>query len=359
MTHTASTLRAPRTSVIMPVYNTGERVVDSIRSVLAQTDGDFELLVLIDASPDDASDHVARFLSRSPDARVRVFDNAVNRGVSAVRNQGLEAARGRWIAFIDSDDAYRPEFLASMHRAAAGTETDVVLCAHRIKAVGEETHRTRVRVAPGRMTGRQAALRLLTDTLTPYVWDKLFRATLFDDVRFATDIRRAEDALVVLEALTRARSVVVIKDPLYDYTVDSGGLTWGHLTPIEESDRLVSAMTRASRKMPGDARARRALASSTTLTYLNNAQQAMTIDGSRVTHDLEKYRGRIAWGDIVRTLRIRPALGAAALAFKASPGLYRGVYRRYVRRAYGISGPSGPSKTSGSSQPASPLRRDR
>ena len=359
MTHTASTLRAPRTSVIMPVYNTGERVVDSIRSVLAQTDEDFELLVLIDASPDDASDRIARYLSRSPDSRVRVFDNAVNRGVSAVRNQGLEAARGRWIAFIDSDDAYRPEFLASMHRAAAGTETDVVLCAHRIKAVGEETHRTRVRVAPGRMTGRQAALRLLTDTLTPYVWDKLFRATLFDDVRFATDIRRAEDALVVLETLIRAQSVVVITDPLYDYTVDTGGLTWGHVTPIEESDRLVSAMARASREMPQDAQLRRALASSTTLTYLNNAQQAMTIDGSRVTHDLEKYRGRIAWGDIVRTLRIRPALGAAALAFKASPGLYRGVYRRYVRRAYGISGPSGPSKTSGSSQPASPLRRDR
>ena len=360
----AHTPRTPRTSVIMPVYNTGERVVDSIRSVLAQTDGDFELLVLIDASPDDASDRVARFLARSPDARVRVFDNAVNRGVSAVRNQGLEAARGRWIAFIDSDDAYRPEFLASMHRAAAGTETDVVLCAHRIKAVGEETHRTRVRVAPGRMTGREAALRLLADTLTPYVWDKLFRATLFDDVRFATDIRRAEDALVVLETLIRARSVVVITDPLYDYTVDTGGLTWGHLTPIEESDRLVSAMARASREMPEDARVRRALASSTTLTYLNNAQQAMTIDGSRVTHDLEKYRGRIAWGDIVRTLRIRPALGAAALAFKASPGLYRGVYRRYVRRAYGITGPTessgssgtpGTSSSSGPSQPAESL----
>ena len=364
MTHTASTLRAPRTSVIMPVYNTGERVVDSIRSVLAQTDEDFELLVLIDASPDDASDRIARFLSRSPDSRVRVFDNAVNRGVSAVRNQGLEAARGRWIAFIDSDDAYRPEYLASMHRAAAGTETDVVLCAHRIKAVGEETHRTRVRVAPGRMTGREAALRLLADTLTPYVLDRLFRATLFDDVRFATDIRRAEDALVVLETLTRARSLAVIEDPLYDYTVDTGGLTWGHVTPVEESDRLVSAMARASREMPEDARVRRALASSTTLTYLNNAQQAMMTDESRPTRALEKYRGRIAWGGIAHTLRIRPGLGAAALAFKVSPGLYRSAYRRYVRRAYGITGPTessgssgtpGTSSSSGPSQPAESL----
>ena len=111
-----STPRTPRTSVIMPVYGTGERVVDSIRSVLAQTDGDFELLVLIDASPDDSSQRIARFLSQNPDARVRVFDNTVNRGVSAVRNQGLDSARGAWISFIDSDDAYRPEFLASMHR---------------------------------------------------------------------------------------------------------------------------------------------------------------------------------------------------------------------------------------------------
>ena len=192
MTHT------PRTSIIMPVYNTGGRVVDAIRSVLAQTDEDFELLILIDASPDDSSERIAQFLSDNPDARVRVFDNTVNRGVSAVRNQGLAAARGEWISFIDSDDAYRPDFLTSMHRAVSDANADIALCAHRITALGDAP-RERIRVGPGRMTGYEAALRLLADTLTPYVWDKLFRASLFDDVRFAVDIKRAEDALVVLE----------------------------------------------------------------------------------------------------------------------------------------------------------------
>jgi len=190
------------------------------------------------------------------------------------------------------------------------------------------------------MTGREAALRLLADTLTPYVWDKLFKASLFDDVRFTTDIRRAEDALVVLETLTRARSVVVIDDPLYDYTVDTDGLTWGQVTPIEESDRLVSAMALASRGMPDDARVRRALATSTTLTYLNNAQQAMMVDGSRATGDLRACRRRIPWSGISSAMRIRPAVGIAALLFKTSPALYRRVYRRYVRRAYGIASPS-------------------
>lgn len=358
MTHT------PRTSIIMPVYNTGGRVVDAIRSVLAQTDEDFELLILIDASPDDSSERIAQFLSDNPDARVRVFDNTVNRGVSAVRNQGLAAARGEWISFIDSDDAYRPDFLTSMHRAVSDANADIALCAHRITALGDAP-RERIRVGPGRMTGYEAALRLLADTLTPYVWDKLFRASLFDDVRFAVDIKRAEDALVVLETLTRARTLIVITDPLYDYTVDAGGLTWGHITPVDESDRLVSVMTLASRRMRDGARVRRALATSTTLTYLNNAQQVMASNGFGTTSDLEAYRRRISWSDVARALRARPTVGAAALLFKMNHRLYRFLYRAYVERAYGIassddarSGAAAPSAATGTGCTARRARPD-
>ena len=192
------------------------------------------------------------------------------------------------------------------------------------------------------MTGYEAALRLLADTLTPYVWDKLFRASLFDDVRFAVDIKRAEDALVVLETLTRARTLIVITDPLYDYTVDAGGLTWGHITPVDESDRLVSAMTLASRRMRDGARVRRALATSTTLTYLNNAQQVMASNGFGTTSDLEAYRRRISWSDVARALRARPTVGAAALLFKMNHRLYRFLYRAYVERAYGIASSDAP-----------------
>ena len=82
----------PRTSIIMPVYNTADSVVRAIESVLAQTDPDFELLVIIDGSPDNAAQVINDYLTQHPDQRIRVFDNPNNQGVSAVRNQGIDTA---------------------------------------------------------------------------------------------------------------------------------------------------------------------------------------------------------------------------------------------------------------------------
>ena len=101
-------MSTPRTSIIMPVYNTADSVVRAIKSVLAQTDPNFELLVMIDGSPDNAAQIINDYLTQHPDQRIRVFDNPNNQGVSAVRNQGLDNAHGTWVAFIDSDDEYHP-----------------------------------------------------------------------------------------------------------------------------------------------------------------------------------------------------------------------------------------------------------
>ena len=68
-------MSSPRTSIIMPVYNTADSVVAAIESVLAQTDPDFELLVVIDGSPDRSSRVIREFLEGNPDPRIRLFDN--------------------------------------------------------------------------------------------------------------------------------------------------------------------------------------------------------------------------------------------------------------------------------------------
>ena len=123
---------SPRTSIIMPVYNTADTVVAAMESVLAQTDPNFELLVVVDGSPDCSSKVIREFLKNTPDPRIRLFDNEQNAGVSAARNQGLDEARGEWITFIDSDDTYRPEFLERLHAAAARNGADVATCGHTI-----------------------------------------------------------------------------------------------------------------------------------------------------------------------------------------------------------------------------------
>lgn len=98
---------SPTVSVILPTYNRADILGDAVRSVLSQTYEDFELLIVDDASTDDTDDIVAAF----DDPRIRYLKHDINRGASGARNTGIEAARGSYIAFQDSDDEWFPEKL--------------------------------------------------------------------------------------------------------------------------------------------------------------------------------------------------------------------------------------------------------
>ena len=94
-------------SVVMPSYNTGKYIKKSIESVLAQTYRDWELLIVDDGSTDDTDAIISSF----DDPRIRYFKNETNSGAAICRNLALREAKGRWIAFLDSDDIWLPEKL--------------------------------------------------------------------------------------------------------------------------------------------------------------------------------------------------------------------------------------------------------
>src|SRR3984957_11313789 len=100
---------APDISVVLATYNRRRTLPRAIASVLAQQDAAFELIVVDDASRDDT----AAYLATLDDPRIRVIACPTNGGPSAVRNRGLAAARADIVAFLDSDDAYRPGRLAA------------------------------------------------------------------------------------------------------------------------------------------------------------------------------------------------------------------------------------------------------
>ncbi|GGF42626.1 hypothetical protein GCM10011519_15630 [Marmoricola endophyticus] len=102
---------APAVTVVMPVRNRPEQVREAIASVQAQQHRDWELLVVDDGSTDDTADVVEAY----DDPRVQVLRRE-HGGVSAARNAGIEAARGRWLAFLDSDNTWEPLFLQVMLR---------------------------------------------------------------------------------------------------------------------------------------------------------------------------------------------------------------------------------------------------
>lgn len=100
---------APLVSVIMPAYNAQEYIEKAIRSVINQTVTDLEVLVLDDGST-DATCSIVEALS-AQDSRIVLIRNDCNMGVARTRNRGLDCFRGRYVAFLDSDDVWRPEKL--------------------------------------------------------------------------------------------------------------------------------------------------------------------------------------------------------------------------------------------------------
>lgn len=91
-------------SIIMPSYNTAKYIADSIKSVQDQTYQNWELIIVDDCSSDNTDEIVSRY----DDERIVYLKNKENSGAAVSRNRALENAKGRWIAFLDSDDLWYP-----------------------------------------------------------------------------------------------------------------------------------------------------------------------------------------------------------------------------------------------------------
>src|SRR3972149_1034912 len=126
----------PLVSVVIPSYNRADMLRRAIRSVLAQTFTDFELIVVDDGSTDNTVNPVEEF----SDSRVRFMRRSVNEGAARARNMGVELSCGEWIAFLDSDDEWLPRRLElQMNRLEQDVEPTVGYC-----LVQEGAHRSPV-----------------------------------------------------------------------------------------------------------------------------------------------------------------------------------------------------------------------
>lgn len=120
-------------SVIMPSWNTGAYIAQSIQSVLDQTYPNWELVLVDDCSTDNTDEVVGSF----HDPRIRYLKNEVNSGAALTRNRALREARGEWIAFLDSDDLWMPEKLE--HQLAFMREKGCVYSYHDYEKIDESS----------------------------------------------------------------------------------------------------------------------------------------------------------------------------------------------------------------------------
>jgi len=111
-------------SIIMAAYKAEKTIEASIRSVLAQTYTNWELIIINDCSPDNTVEVVKPFADSDP--RIRLISNEVNKGVSFTRKRGMEASNGEWIAILDCDDLWTPDKLEKQLALASKNNAKLV-----------------------------------------------------------------------------------------------------------------------------------------------------------------------------------------------------------------------------------------
>ncbi len=218
-------MKNPSISVVVPVYKVEAWLPACVDSLLKQDFDDFELILVDDGSPDGCGaicDEYAR-----KDERVRVIHRQ-NGGLSAARNSGIEAARGQYIAFVDSDDWVAPDYLSRMYKTAQTQQADLVVCGV------EDTPDSGQRLAEpaltgpqqeGLFTGRELIGCFLGPCSTYYTvaWNKLYRASLWQELRYPEGMIHEDDAVAPCLYAACGR-VVCLAQPLYFYRLRQGSI---------------------------------------------------------------------------------------------------------------------------------------
>lgn len=220
--------RTDLVSIIVPVYNAGGRLDDCVASILAQDHERIEVILIDDGSDDGSGAACDRWAER--DQRVTAV-HQLNGGISAAQNAGLDRATGDFITFCDNDDIVSPRLVARLLDILLDADADMSMC--RWTSAGPSTADAVVRAGVGQPAGavevfddpgrwyqsvfslahRRAARRELR-YFSEANWGKLYRAELFDGIRFPEG-HYAQDVAVAMDLYLRMRRVASCADALY------------------------------------------------------------------------------------------------------------------------------------------------
>lgn len=196
-------LKMPKISIIVPVFNAAKYLGQCIQSIQSQTYSDFELLLIDDGST-DLSGEICDFFA-GKDERIKVYHKD-NSGVSATRNFGIDKALGEYIGFADADDQLEPDTLKLAMEKLTISACEVVVFGYGIYS---ETK-----------TGticKSAEVVNDIPKLAGYVWNKLYSKNLIGKVRFDESLKLFEDEEFNSRVLCSTDKISYVKSPLYKY----------------------------------------------------------------------------------------------------------------------------------------------
>ena len=219
-------------SIIIPVYNIRQYIVQCLESVVNQTYSNLEIILVDDGSTDGSGNICDQYAVG--DRRIKVIHKS-NEGLVRARKTGLGESTGRFIAYVDGDDWIEPDMMEKLHTALVREQVSIAMCGRY-----EDTGNVSRAVCHGIGGGRYDKKGLLENVyprmivngaffewgIFPGVWDKLFRRECLEPFQMAVDdaLVMGEDAACTYPALLNADSIYVLHECLYHYRQNAASI---------------------------------------------------------------------------------------------------------------------------------------
>lgn len=204
-------------SIIVPAYNVSEFIEECINSVLKQkTEFKYELIVINDGSKDDTLDKINLF---KEDNHLKII-NQENRGFSGARNRGIDEAKGKYIMFLDSDDLLCENSIEKLMKTAYDKKADIVQGAY--YTFDKNKNKFYTNIEPIERDRRVDNKEI---SVPGFPWGKVYRAQLFEKVRFPLDFWY-EDTIVNYLLARLSNKYVAISDYICGYRINEKGITF-------------------------------------------------------------------------------------------------------------------------------------
>jgi glycosyltransferase involved in cell wall biosynthesis len=322
----------PLASIIVPAYNAVEMLENAVVELLGQTLALKEIVIIDDGSTDGTGELAEHLAEMHPG--VRAFRMPVNSGPAGARERGVRESWGRYLWFVDVDDARADNALEKLVAAAQATDADAVICSAEY-LYGERRRAIRAPELDRPVSGRTAFRLLLNGSVTGHLWNKLFRRELVVGIEF-TPARVHSDLAMVAQLLARAQRVASIPDTLYSYVLRPGSIIRSGSRRAESLERVEQAVASAGYRL--DTR----IPDSADFRYfqvryilLSGIKDALT--GPYQTKErkdlLARLRSRLRWKGIAAVaLRLDWKRFALAVTAKTSIAVHRRVLQRTAER---------------------------
>jgi glycosyltransferase involved in cell wall biosynthesis len=200
-----------KVSVIVPIYNVEQYIERCLESLAAQTFSDYEVIMVNDGTKDKSGEIAKSYVYKFVNF---VYLEKENGGLGSARNFGILHAKGKYIAFVDSDDWVNKDYINKLYTACKTYDSDISMCS--ALRVWDDGKKKRFNVGFNQN-------ELLTDKYKVMIkssnvaWNKMYRIELFNDIKFPEDKMTYEDYACIPRLFNKSKRISFIYDDLYYY----------------------------------------------------------------------------------------------------------------------------------------------